>query len=161
MRPSGSRQSIALYPEVMNHHLGPSPRFLCQAKFPRPTGDSWDDWCLLSTDTVLAVLPPQVERRLQVAVQPLGGWAGRAVPDWCGVPCRIGYVAVDFPVQPGPAPVRLLVWVRVPSHHEAWMPDYLILGTQFLDRIKAEVHLRLTAVNYARRLTQPCGEILF
>jgi hypothetical protein len=160
MRPAGNRSSISLYPEPRGHHLGSSPRFLLKARLPTNRGNHQEGWCSLATEVSISVLPPRVEAQLQVVVQPLQGWAGRRAPDWCGIPCRIGYFILDFPVDSSPAPIRCVVWVRVPERSETWMPDYLLLGTHFLRHYRAEVSIELGRVNYARRLTQPCGRIL-
>ncbi len=160
MRPAGTRSAINLYPEPLVHRLGSSPRFLIKTRFPNQTGVPFDGWCALATEVSISVLPPRVVANLQLDVLPLPGWVGRQVPDWCGIPCRIGYLILDFPVEASPAPIRLVVWVRVPERSEPWMPAYLLLGTHFLRHYQAEVSIELARVNYARRLTQPCGRIL-
>jgi hypothetical protein len=64
MRPSRARYTVPLYPDPVTHYRGPSPRFLCRARYPTLAGRYRDHWCVLATDTTIAVLPPQVEQVL-------------------------------------------------------------------------------------------------
>lgn len=155
------RSHIPLYPEPVAHYRGPSPRFLFRARFSAADGRPCDWFGALALETTLSILPPRMLQGQNLTVLPLHGWGGRAVPEWCGIPCEIRYI--QFEVRPvgSPAPLVLGVSVRIPTVDAPWMGDYLLLGSDFLRRRQAEVRLQCQApLRYNPRFTHPCGELI-
>jgi hypothetical protein len=78
----------------------------------------------------LSVIPPQIRHTLDVVVHPEPNWTD-PVPDWCGVPCRIGRVELWLPIV-GLAPLRpFSLLVLLPVQSVSFQPPFIHLGIQF------------------------------
>jgi hypothetical protein len=87
--------------------------------------------CLVSTQEPISVVLPQIRHDLDLMVHPEPAWTG-PVPDWGGVPCRIGRVETWLPIQQGP-PVRpFSLLVLLPTRTVPFAAPFIHLGNQFL-----------------------------
>lgn len=123
----------------------PTARFLC--------GSWWTAWTnaqrqhtwractdsLVATDEPLSVMTPSLRGPIDPVITPEPGWQA-PVPDWRGIPCRIGRVVLwlpdDDPFVLRAFPLLVLLPVRDPPE---WLP-YVLLGVQFLMENRAVVN---------------------
>jgi hypothetical protein len=123
-----------LFPYPLTAFPIPSCRFLCEAWWTCFSSEShvWRDRSdvLISTGEPYSVVPPQIRFDLDLLVHPEPRWTG-AVPDWRGVPCRIGRVDLWLSVQSGFPLRRLSLLVLLPTRNVPSAPPFVHLGIQF------------------------------
>ena len=123
-------------------------------------------YAVLAPELTISILPRRLAQAVSSFVSNLNGWSGIPIPDWCGIPCEIAEFklhtrALQLPQRNFQVPLVLDVRVRIPSRHEPWMPDYLLLGSQFIKEKRAEIHLDCsTSPNYNPRYVNSCGELI-
>jgi hypothetical protein len=124
---------------LYSYPLAPTPfptcRVLVEAWWAcRSTAEhTWRDRsdCLVSTGEPFSVVPPQLRHDLDLVVHPELAWTG-PVPDWLGVPCRVGRVELWLPVLGGQPLRPFPLLALLPRQTVPFLPPYAILGTQFL-----------------------------
>jgi hypothetical protein len=129
----------------------PTFRFLC--------GSWWTCWTtaarqhtwrlcsdgVLATEEPLSVILPSIRDPLDLVWTPELHWSG-PVPDWRGLPCRIGRVEMWLPIAATAVlrPFSLLALLPERDPPE-WLP-YVLLGVQFLQEYRAVVSLDCSQV---------------
>jgi hypothetical protein len=95
---------------------------------------------VLATAEPLSVILPSIRDPLDLVCASEPGWSA-PVPDWRGIPCRIGRVEMWLPIEDTfllrPFSLLALLPERDPPE---WLP-YVLLGAQFLQEYQAVVHL--------------------
>jgi hypothetical protein len=115
--------------------------------------------CRLATSLTLSVLPLALWRAWNFDALPIDEWIDSR-PSWRGIRCRLFCIGMHFP-SPDPDHPRILsVPVRIPQARRVRIPPYLLLGTEFLQRHKAEVRLSCGALRAEPPYTFPCGTIV-
>jgi hypothetical protein len=132
-----------LYAFPLPYPLG-TCRFLCEAWWTcKSTAQhTWRNRsdCVLTTGQLLSVILPQIRHDLDLVVEPEPQWTG-AVPDWEGIPCRIGRVQLWLPVQ-GNLPLRPFSLLALfPKRMARHALPYVYLGIQFCLEYRARVVL--------------------
>jgi hypothetical protein len=140
LSPHSGRWGVPVYGEPVPAHLGPWPRAEVDVSVRNVRGRFARGRAALATDLTVSVIPPDVLTMLGVAFTPDPLWAGFAVDPWCGVPCDIGRIAVQFPVPGRPPPqMWFYIQVRRPVGPQLpWMGTRLLLGSEFMTRSRAE-----------------------
>jgi hypothetical protein len=127
-----------------------SCRWLCESWWTcRSSGEhTWRNRsdCLVSPGEPFSVVPPQIRHDLDLVVLPEPAWPG-SVPDWWGVPCRIGRVELWLPIQGGPPLRSFSLLVLLPARTVPFAPPYIILGSQFLVEYGVELTLNCSSRN--------------
>lgn len=132
-----------LYPYPLSYSL-PANRYVCEAWWTcRSTAHHrWRNRsdCLLATGHPLSVVQPQIRHDLDLEVWQEPRWTG-AIPDWDGIPCRLGRVEMWLPVQ-GNQPLRPFLLLVLLPRRTAWHAlPYVYLGAQFLLEFRAQLTL--------------------
>ena len=132
-----------LYPYPLRLPL-PACRYLGEAWWtcrstPRHTWRDQSDW-LLATDQPLSVVGPQLRHDLDLEVRPEPRWTG-AIPDWQGIPCRLGRVEMGLPVQGSQLLRPFSLLVLLPRRTALHALPYIYLGLQFLLECRAKLAL--------------------
>jgi hypothetical protein len=97
---------------------------------------------------------PSIRDPLDVVVTPEPAWTS-PIPDWRGIPCRLGRVEIWLPVEGTlllrPFSLLMLLPERDPPD---WLP-YVLLGVQFLVEYDVSVALECASGLISGRLTIP------
>jgi hypothetical protein len=109
---------------------------------------------VLATTEPLSVILPSIRNPLDLVCASEPGWSG-PVPDWRGIPCRIGRAEMWLPVEGThllrPFSLLALFPERDPP---GWLP-YVLLGAQFLQEYQVIVHLHGSQTPVVGSLTIP------
>jgi hypothetical protein len=134
----------SLYPYPLSL---PSPtcRFLCEAWWTCHSTRRGHTWrqrsdCILATEQLLSVIALPIYSGLDVKVTPIPGWSG-GIPNWHGVPCRIGRVEMWLPVQNNLSLRPFSMLALLPKRNVPHALPYVCLGVQFFQEYKARVAL--------------------
>jgi hypothetical protein len=73
-------------------------------------------------------------------MRPEPNWSG-AVPDWLGIPCRVGRVEVWLPLQSGPPYRPFSLLALLPRQEPPDLLPFAFLGVQFLIEYNARIEL--------------------
>jgi hypothetical protein len=138
----------------------PTCRFLCASWWTAWTNTSHNHTWRACTDSVLAtsepfsVLIPSLRDPIDPVILPEPHWQG-PVPDWQGIPCRIGRAELWLPYGDSltlrPFSPLVLLPERDPPQ---WLP-YALLGVQFLTEYHAAVSLPCAPGGGPGQLTIP------
>jgi hypothetical protein len=82
---------------------------------------------------------PQIRHDLDVVVLPEPSWSSGAVPDWCGVPCRVGRVEMWLPVLGSDLKRCFSVLVLLPRQNVPHALPFVYLGVQFYLEYRADL----------------------
>jgi hypothetical protein len=85
-------------------------------------------------------MSPFTRHQLDAVVMPEPGWTG-PVPDWQGIPCKIGRVEMWLFVEGNLAPHSFSLLVLLPKREAPDAPPFVHLGVQFLLEYRARVRL--------------------
>ncbi len=140
--PPIQRWAVPLYPELLPHPFGPSPRPEARTEFAAEDGGVVIGQSALAPHLPVSILPPDL---YLIGADPiLHPWwpTGVPLPDWCGVLCDLVVVRLRFPnaTMHRPAPAYF-VTALLPRQTEPWMGSRFLIGAEFLTTHNADVRL--------------------
>jgi hypothetical protein len=101
-------------------------------------GDRSD--CLIATGEPYSIVPPQLRHDIDMIDRPEPAWTGD-VPEWRGIPCRVGRVELWLPTATGVYRGFSLL-ALLPRRESPDAPPYVHLGLQFFLEYAVELTLR-------------------